>query len=380
MYTMKDRTESQRHVSDVLVYLALLCFGVNYILYNALGIEQYKTVLRVLGVFFVLAKWVMSRKTKVTIMQAVLLVASLVAFLINGVESMNLIVLVIIGIVIGTDDKAATKIYIVNVILLLLVALLFLVGFMNNNVWYGGTEVVRKTRWTLGFRNPNHATAFFTSFFCLYLLTRMKLSKWHIIVALSLEVIVYYLTDSRTWFISFLVFSLVLFIMLYTDRFRNAIQNICIIGVDFLFIIHLFLQFIIKYLMNFDTLLSFRISRFQSELSGFGLKEFLFGGGRVSVDSVYINLLYGYGFFVYIIVWIAVHTAMKNLKEGSNYKTIAFITAMFIAGTMESSTIRPEFMSSIIVWNILMNNCQHYKRTVLESNNDLDDVKAHNTM
>lgn len=347
--------------SDIFLYLALFCLGINYIFYNALGMDQYKTILRVVGIALMLAKWIVSGKRRITIMQGVLLAVSAIAFLLNGADSINLLALVIIGISMDMDEMGAEKAYKVNLVLFLIVLVFLATGIMHNRIWYGGTEIIRKTRWTLGFGNPNHATAFFTSFFCLFIITRKNLNKWHIILLLILEFGIYYLTNSRTWFIAYFIFSLILFVMLYTDKLQNIFQSLCTFVTDVMFLLHLFLRYILAFLMRFDVLLSFRISRFQTELAHFGVKEYLIGGRAVSVDSLYLNLLYGYGVFIYIIVWAAVHFAMRNLKNDNNCKMLAFLAAMLIAGLMESSTIRPEFMSSVIVWTVILYNCQPHK-------------------
>lgn len=344
--------------ADILLYLALFCLGMNYIMYNALGIEQFKTSLRIIGIALLLTKWVISGKTRITMMQGMLLFLSVIALILNGFESIKLLTLVVIGISMGEDETGAKIAYQVNVLLFYAVIVLLATGIMHNRVWYGGNEIIRKTRWTLGFGNPNHATAFFTSFFCLYVMTRNKLTKWHLLILLVVEVGIFYFTNSRTWFIAYVFFSAILFIMLYTDRIQNILQTLCIIIIDVFFAIHLFLQYILGFLMRFDVLFSFRISRFQTELSRFGLREYLLGGGIVSVDSMYISLLYDYGLLAYIIVWVCVHITMKNLRNDNNYKMLAFVAAMLTAGLMESSTIRPEFMSSIILWNVIVFNCQ----------------------
>lgn len=344
--------------SDIFLYLALFCLGINYILYNALGIYQFKTVLRVSGIALMLVKLIMSGKWRFTFMQCVLVTVSVIALLINGSESINLIALVILGISMDIDETGAYKAYKVNFVLVLIVLVFLVTGVMQNRIWYGGTDIIRKTRWTLGFGNPNHAAAFFTSFFCLYVITREHINKWHIIVLIFLESGVYYYTNSRTWFIAYIIFSLILLIMLYTDKMQNVLQTSCIVVTDVFFGVHLFLQYIIDFIMRFDMLLSFRISRFKAVLAHFGLKEYLIGGGIVSVDSMYINLLYVYGIFVYLIVWLAVHISMINLRKENNYKMLAFLVVMLIVGLMESSTIRPEFMSSIILWTVILYNCQ----------------------
>ena len=358
---------------DIFLYLALLCLGMNYIMYNALGIDQFKTILRIIGISLMLAKWILSGKTKVTIMQALMLALSSMALVINGAESINLLALVIIGISMGEDEIGLEKVYKTNLLIFLIVLAFLATGIMHNSIWYGGTEIIRKTRWTLGFGNPNHATAFFTSFFCLFILTRKNLNKWHILFIFAAEVGVYYLTNSRTWFLAYTAFSVILFIMLYTNKIQNVLQAFCTTITDVFFAAHLFLRYILGFLMRFDVLLSFRISRFQSDLMGFGIKEYLFGGGSVSVDSMYINILYGYGILIYIVVWICVHIAMKNLRNKNNYKMLAFLVAMLIAGLMESSTIRPEFMSSIIVWNVILFNCQP-RKVYLENTSEVSNA------
>ena len=344
-------------LSNILLYFALLCLGINYILYNALGIEEYKVILRIIGILLMLATWAISGKRTLTLMQGILLAISSIALMLNGTESINLLALVIIGIAMGTDEEGAEKAYKVNLFLFVLVLAFLALGVMHNEMWYGGTEVIRKVRWTLGFGNPNHATAFFTSFFCLYVITRGNINKWNIIIPLILEAGVFYMTNSRTWFVAYIVFSMIMLIMMHTNKLQNFLQNSCVVLIDSFFFAHLFLRNILGFLMRFDVLLSFRISRFQAELAHFGIKEYLIGGGTVSVDSMYINLLYGYGVIVYLIIWLAVHITMTNLKRENNYKMLAFLSAMLIAGLMESSAIRPEFMSSVIIWTVVLYNC-----------------------
>ena len=314
-------------LSNILLYFALLCLGINYILYNALGIEEYKVILRIIGILLMLATWAISGKRTLTLMQGILLAISSIALMLNGTESINLLALVIIGIAMGTDEEGAEKAYKVNLFLFVLVLAFLALGVMHNEMWY------------------------------VYVITRGNINKWNIIIPLILEAGVFYMTNSRTWFVAYIVFSMIMLIMMHTNKLQNFLQNSCVVLIDSFFFAHLFLRNILGFLMRFDVLLSFRISRFQAELAHFGIKEYLIGGGTVSVDSMYINLLYGYGVIVYLIIWLAVHITMTNLKRENNYKMLAFLSAMLIAGLMESSAIRPEFMSSVIIWTVVLYNC-----------------------
>lgn len=335
--------------------LPLFLLGLNYMLYNALSVDRFKTVIRIVAIMLVLIGWVLNKSTiyKYEIIACILVTISLI---INGVSSINLLVIIIISVWVRYPLKRVIKgAFVVNMLLVLIMIVLMVVGVVDNT---GYVSTMGRHRFGLGFENPNVAALFYSS--CLYLLvvSRNKVRKLTMVILLFGGAVIYLYTDSRTSFVAMLIFFLIEAMRVFIEKKRLPLWGkifgaASILVVDLLFILNLVSVFIIDKLMFMDEYLSFRISAFSRMIENSGIRCFLLGGTVETADNFFYMLLFQYGVFIYIVLAIITHYSMKKMVTTCDLKYISLLVALFMVGMMESSLIRPEILVVLIVWKII---------------------------
>lgn len=365
-----DLTIDNSFIDFFTIIFPIAILGVNYILYNALMISQLKLIMRASAISLLLFGMIARKKTYVNIFQLFFILLILLQFIINGSIALNIGAAIIFAICNKFDNQKTESImFKINLALVGLMLILLLLGRVENYTYISTTGRIRST---LGFDNPNVSALFYSSSIFMFLLSRTEIRTVHCVVAFILESIVYYFTDSRTSFFSLLIFILLL--LLYKFNKSRAVENITIVIIDLFFALNLISVFTIDKFMKVDTLLSGRISSFIRMIDDSGIKGFWLGGTKNTVDNFYYMFLFNYGIIMYIYIAVTVHYCLKKLNSQKSYKEVAFIVSYFALGFMESSIIRPEIISVLMIWKLIVNSQQ----LVYDSNNLSNKINMEN--
>lgn len=349
---------------SLTISIPAFILGLNYILYNSLGIDSLKTVLRITAMLILIIGWILRGNFKVTRLQLVMMFLILIELLINGSSVLNIGAAIMYAIGVGSDIKRCeSKLYNVNLILVIIALLLMVLGYTDN---YTYISSVGRQRSTFGFNNPNVASLFYTSAIYLYILSRKQLKYQHLLIALILETVVFYFTRSRTNYFAFIIYLVLM--ALSMRKWADQISRFCVIGVNLLFILNLVSMFCLPYLLKFDALLSGRITTYLRMVKDAGIVTFLFGNTQLTVDNFYYMLLYSYGLFFYLIFAIAVKRSLQILYCKKCFKEIVFAASYFLVGVAESSLIRPEILSVLFVWILIIQTPKTHKRRTSRRN------------
>lgn len=333
--------------------IPLLLLALNYVLYNALSYSEIKNPIRIAALLLVLVGWVIKGEYHLSKTESIFAVLAILELIINGSQSLNLVALVFFAICSTREIEEDVKhMFVISLALCILMLTLTRLGLVTNKSYI---STFGRARTTLGFNNPNVGALFFSSAIYLFLISRTKIRLLDIGISCVFGFLIYYFTNSRTALVSMAVFLLMIIIVVLRERgWKIAIEKVCKVLVDMMFALNFLSIFFINKLMQFDVITSFRISSFHKMINEAGIKGFLIGGTIRTVDSFYYMMIFSYGVIAYLVFAIFVHTAIKKLSEFKRYKMIAFLTAVFVCGIMESSIIRPEILSMLLVWKIVI--------------------------
>lgn len=342
---------------ELFLSTPLFLLGSNYILYNAFGNNSFKNFLRILAILLLFTGWILQKRHTLNRTQIVAIVIAIVVFLLNGFVAVNYAVAVSFSIF-ATENISETirRAFRINLLLILILGVGLVTHQIDN---YRYISTTGRERWTMGFENPNVAALFYASAIFLFLLSRKKVGKMNIGVAMLMSGVIFYYTDNRTTIVSLVIFCLYfscMYLCRNNPKIQKNINNFCTIFVDALWILNLVSIFVINKFNSLDALLSYRISSFGRMIGDAGLTGFLMGGTRLTVDNFYYMFLFIHGVFPYIFMMIVTHRTMKRLVIAGHNDYIAFLLSSFLIGLMESSMLRPEIPFSLIVWKILLSD------------------------
>lgn len=364
--SLNNNLMNSNNIADfITIILPIIILGLNYVLYNALGISQLKLILRVGAISLLLFGLVIRKVTSVDVTQLIFIALIIIQLLINGSAILNIGAAVIFAICNKFDNqKTEIVMFKINLCLVIFMLILLLLGKVEN---YTYISTMGRLRSTLGFDNPNVSSLFYSSSIFMFLLSRTEIKISHCAVAFVLEFVVYYFTDCRTGFLSLFIF--IILSLLYRTNKRTLVERMSIIIIDFFFLLNLISVFTINKFAKLDALLSGRISSFIRMIDASGVKGFWFGGTDKSVDNFYYMFLFSYGVIMYVFMSIVAHVCLLNLNSQKAYKEAAFIVSYFALGFMESSIIRPEIISVLMIWKLLVKS--QLPKTIY---NNLDDT------
>lgn len=335
----------------------LLFLGLNYVFYNALAINELKTLLRISAILLLLVGWVLKKEYKIEKTMLVGLLFSVFALILNGTVAIDFFVIMFLSICVTYPLEALVKsAFKMNVLLVFLMLFLMKLHIVNNT---GYVSSMGRLRYTLGFENPNVAALFYSSAVYLLLVSQAKIKHVIIIISFFAACAVYYYTDSRTSFLALLVFIFLeeiyrLLCRKDYERAKRIYGKGAIIICDTLFALNLLSVFMIDKFMRFDKLLSFRISTFSKMIADAGWRGFFFGGTYHTVDNFYYMLLFQYGIFIYLFTAVATHFAIKNMIKNEDIRYVALLVGMLLVAMMESSLIRPEILVTLVFWKVVL--------------------------
>lgn len=342
--------------------LFLLCF--NYVLYNSLGVSVYKMPLRIIAMSLIIFGGVLRKKEAIDIRIMFFFFIILLETIYNSDETLNIIAGLLFAIC-GSDDIEEEKkvLYYVSILIVALFFLFLIFGMVESRTYI---STMGRERTTLGFENPNVASLFLSSVLYLYILSKKYVNTKHLVVACSCGMLVYFYTDSRASFVSFMCF-LILVVLLKNDKIKKctALVYIC----DSFFILHFFSMFITEKLMPLNNLLSGRISHFVNMTTEAGVSRYIFGGSPFRSDNFYYMLMFKYGIIVYFLFLIIVHSALMRLCRNGCNKEVFYVFAHLLLGFMESSIIRPEIASVMMFWILLFSQNKFTINTLKDRNN-----------
>lgn len=344
--------------------LPLFLLGFNYILYNSLGLDSAKNVIRIVALTILFLGWLFEARKKLTIIETTFAVVCIFQLLINGSQAVNLFALVGFSICATRSiEEEKIQMFKISLLLVVLMMVFMLMGVVSNTEY---VSTMGRARATMGFINPNVAALFYSSAVYLFVLSRKKISILTTIEVAAMAAAIFFFTNCRTSVIALSLFAFFLLLIVFREKGWNfKIENICIIIVDSLFVLNFLSVFFTSKLMRFDVATSFRITTFQNMINDAGIKGLILGGTTKTADSFYYMMLFSFGAITYILFAVFVHQAMNRLKEQKRLTEIAFLVAVFVYGIMESSIIRPELLSMLLVWKIVIKG-SYQEETIVE--------------
>ena len=350
---MSRRINLSNIYSYIFNDLPLFLLAFNYIFYNALPYADYKNYLRIIALTLFLIGWLITGPYRISKIELICLAIVGFELIINGSLAINLTALVGYAILSKRNiDEDINRMFYICFILCFILLILISLGLVSNTTYI---STMGRSRSTLGFNNPNVAALFYSTIVYLYLLSRKTITYKHLILSSILTIVVFYFTDSRTSFVSLSLFIIIITLTnLKTTRIEFLIKKIAVVFIDSICVLNLISIFFINKFMKYDVLTSYRLSSFQMMINEAGLTGLLFGGTNYSVDSFYYMFIFSYGLIAFVLFMIIVHFSVNQLIATNNYRMLAFLFAVFIGGMMESSIIRPELLSTLLVWKTII--------------------------
>lgn len=342
---------NNKMLAFITIDFPVLLLGLNFILYNAVGIEDYKNIIRVIAFIFLLIGGFI-RKKSITLLQLFSVLTIGIELLFQGTFALNILAAFLFAWCTTNNFKELSlRIFKVDLLLIIIVFILLATGLLDFKTYISGVRL----RGTLGFINPNAGALFFTSLVYLFILSREDISLWQIILSIIYSSVIYSITDSRTVFISACIFLLAIPLFkfsLFSYAFALFSKSIIIIlwvgsAISILFI-NLFI--------GFDEILSFRISYFIELMNRADLINYLWGGtnfDNLTVDNFYYTLIFHYGIIFYCFMFYLVNRAINFCIKNRIFVVLDFLLSVCMMGLMESSFIRPELIFALLVWKII---------------------------
>ena len=233
--------------------------------------------------------------------------------------------------------------------ILCIVFLSLMLGIVDNTIFYLGGRI----RYDLGFININNFPSLWISFFCIYFLYSEK-KFMPIMFLLMLSFIIYRFTDTRTAFFASLLIVFIYYLMKYMNR------RFLKIGI-YLFVTILFFSVFLFFIYDFsDTnsflniLLSDRLYYFQKYIESQDVVNYLLGGGSGEIDNCFLLIFCNFGIVIYLFVFLRVLKTVKLLLNFKEFDKLAFIIVMLASASVESVILRPQFMSTVVFWYIIV--------------------------
>lgn len=355
-------------LKNIILFVCLFLIGVNYLLYNSLGIDSYKNLIRIFSITISAFYLIYFKSGKLNYISFIFLLLSLVNFIFGNLESLNLFTFVIFANILSDRIDVASKEIFLVYSCLIIIMLLLLATKTVENVTYFGLE--GRKRSTLGFNNPNVASLFYTMYIVVFILQSNKLNITKLIIGELFGYFIYFYTDSRT---SFFVVSIFILLMLIDNlirrkfKFKGIYIKALIVMIDIYYILNIFGILFINRFYSIDKLLSYRISIFNNSLSNLSIVNILFGNTGIEVDSFYYVIFLSFGIFFYILMMYLTHTAAIKLFNSGNWKYIIFLFSISLLNLTESGPYRIEILTFILFWKLLLsNNDYSFKNSVGE--------------
>lgn len=230
-------------------------------------------------------------------------------------------------------EKFISKVYLFSLIcfFIFLVSFFYLFDFnaeFNTGRWENGVLIQKRS---LGFTGPNSAALNFLTIILTYFLICEKYSYKSLIICLGLNLLIYYLTSSRTTFYLLTIFLLFLFIIKKCKKSLKINSPVMI----FIFYIIFTLILVIKIGPNSNNFLN-RMFSDRFNYSFYAIKDgiSLFGKNEEPVfviDNFVIYILYYSGYMGLLIILIFTYTLLKNrsLKGKTLIIYVIILLALF---------------------------------------------------
>ena len=221
-----------------------------------------------------------------------------------------------------------------------------------------------KTRYTLGFIHPNTTAFYLFILACEYLyINRHNSKKYSYIIPLFYEIIIYFVTDSRTAFYVLFIIIVLNYIVKICNKknikiFDNKIIKIILKNSFFIFtIITIILTNIyikgdsISFKLNNLTsgrlkLFSYFFENYNINLFGNVLNEYYV------LDSSYLRLILGFGLITYLFYYIVFYKEIDFSLKNKDYTMVVILIGILIYGLTENSM----YKSTLNVFILLFSN------------------------
>lgn len=274
------------------------------------------------------------------------------------------ITVLLIFIVQSKDIESIFKISItLKIIGIVFVVFSFLIGIIDETIMSDNNRY----RHSLGFDHPNGLAmlVFSLSLECIYLYKRKRL--YLISIFLLINFVIYSLTDSRTAFLSYLIFIIIYLIFI---RFKVLFSMITILPLLFIFfVISIGIPFLYKdneFWVNVNKVLSGRAIMGHHYIEKFGVSAFgtpimnefyttktVFRpwSSRFLLDSSYMRIFMQFGWVSTLIIFVFLYKKLKYLVSTNQIQIVSIILSILIFGISESYTYHVALMPLLLLVN-----------------------------
>lgn len=344
---------------DFLLFIGIFLLAINPFLYRVIGIEEIKNTIRIIALIILILSIVVFKKKIITDKKKLILffITTFQLIIVNNIENVNFIIIIVIAIILDNKNNTYTMkmMYIISIIEIILYIFCLVTGIIDNVQYISSTG---RNRFLLGFDNANMASFFLYSIITCIFLSQNFSKKINLVFLVLAIYVVFYYTNARTFLISGITLIIMWYLLeIFGNRnHENILKKMIILVLILIFVISFCFTLIIKIIPDLNIITSGRYDIFVSYIQQNNIKTFLFGGTTLGeVDNFYLNFLYHYGIFIYIIIFLSIKKSLIKLIEYKEYEKIAFIISLLVYGIGESSLYRPEFPCVLIFWIYIFN-------------------------
>lgn len=201
---LRSTKYTTKELVNGIVFFSMIFMSINFLLYAYWGVDAYKNVIRVFISVMLLGALALGKS--ITRNSCLSLIIAVYCIVINGAVSPNVAFLIFAVTFYMIDtDLVLHYMNIANGLVVFVVVITLALGLKENVYW---THQGR-SRYFLGFMQPNYAGLFTYSTSVIYFLSLEKIRPKHLITVGAINCIIFMLTNSRTSFVGVALFVLI---------------------------------------------------------------------------------------------------------------------------------------------------------------------------
>lgn len=332
---MKNNIKQILNKKELFYFFIIFVLMFHNYTYNIYGFNLKKINVVTLGILTIL--FIISIKDEIKKNFKILFVYFTLIFILTiGIRSLYLSFF-ILGISVFIDKKLTTKYFLqISTFFYILTIFLYKIGYLLEVE----SPLLRfdRVRYSLGFAHPNTAMMFlFPIFFLIYYLYYPKYKKNIVLFMISVSLVVFFVTFSRTTFMLMIIFLILVFL---NDKIIDKLKNLFLLEGFIIVLFSLVFPFIFSRGNIFNRLLSGRLSLFRiylttKKITIFGDMEVLKGYLSLPLDNSYLRILFENGVIGFILLLILNYAAMGLLFKNKDYKAVRIYSILLTLAFME---------------------------------------------
>ena len=334
---IKIRSDKLKLASNIY-YLYIICI-ITYYAFRITTLNQHISLFLYLAVPLFLIKVLLTRYTKEEWIFGIC-IGILVAFVTYIVkETSMLIVFCSIFAFKGADLNKSLKIqFFIRFGSMVLVVLLAALNLTSNVITFRNDLNNMVSRYSFGYAHPNFLGSAVCVLISLYLFLFLKQKRYilKLIGCLAADVLLYYVTASRTNFLIILL-TLIAFYLYRRFHIEKVIGALAYFTFPALLVASYILPQLLKYrwVHKLDALMQYRISlsegyRVKYPISFWGHNIISFHNGIL--DSGYLQILLKYGIIITLILVVFYFITVKKLIQKGRYSELILMVSVAIHG------------------------------------------------